>query len=66
MHDPYEVADDLEDCFEREQAEQIAVFVWWVEHKGYTDREEVVEFLAEVFTEEQAEGIAEVAGYRDE
>jgi hypothetical protein len=28
--------------------------------------EDVVEFLAESFTREQAEGIVEVAGYRDE
>jgi hypothetical protein len=66
MHDPHDVADRLKGPFEREEAERIAVFVWWIEHKGYADREEVVEFLAEVFTQEQAQGIVEVAGYRSE
>lgn len=66
MHDPHELARDLEALFDREEAERLATFVWWIEHEGRTDRKEVVEFLAEVFTEEQAEGIAEVAGYCDE
>lgn len=66
MHDPHKLAHDLEELFDREEAEQIAVFVWWVEHKGYTDREQVEEFLSEVFTAKQAKVLAEVAGYRSE
>jgi folate-dependent phosphoribosylglycinamide formyltransferase PurN len=66
MHDPHDVADRLEDCFDREEAERLAILVWWIEHRGYDCREDVVEFLAESFTLEQAEGIVEVAGYREE
>ena len=66
MHDPHRVADELEGPFDRREAERLATFVWWIEHKGRVGHEDVVEFLAESFTREQAEGIVEVAGYRDE
>jgi hypothetical protein len=66
MHDPHRVADDLGEHFNREEAERLATFVWWIEHRGRVDREQVEEFLSEVFTAKQAKGLAEVAGYRSE
>ena len=62
MHDPHKLAHDLEELFDREEAERLAVVAWWIEHKGRLDQEDAEEFLAEVFTEEQARGIVEIAG----
>lgn len=60
MGDPHAVANDLEEVFERDQAERLAFAVWWIDTVGPLYHRHLRLLFSESFTERQVERLVDV------